>query len=228
MLDFLFSSAKGNGEFSPQIIAANIIVSFLLSLVVALVYKRTHRGLSYSQSFVFSLVLLGTLLSVIMMVVGSNVARAFTLFGAFTLIRFRTAVKDTKDVAFILWTLAVGLAVGTGNYIIAAISTVLVIIIVLVLSRLNFGSIRNYDHMLAFVLDTERGGVEGYKSIFDKYLRSANLLNMSTREGGKKMEFTFNIRLIDRNQTNEFIRDLRSAPGLDHINFIPAKGDVEY
>lgn len=229
MWDTLFQAAgQGVAQASPVTVVVNTLLAFALSTLVAVVYKRTHRGLSYSQSFVVSLVLLGTLLCVIMMVVGSNVARAFTLFGAFTLIRFRTAVKDTKDVSFILWALSIGLAIGTGNYMIAAIATVIVGAIVFTLFWTNFGSMRKQDHMLAFVLDTAQGTMDGYKATFDKYVKTANMLNVITREEGKRMEYTFDIQLINAKQSDEFIRDLRGVTGIDHINFIPSKGDIEY
>ncbi|MBI3336887.1 DUF4956 domain-containing protein, partial [Candidatus Peregrinibacteria bacterium] len=113
--------------------------SLVFSLVIAWVYKSTHKGLSYSQSFQFSLVLLGMLGAVVMMVASGSLLRAIGILGAFSLIRFRTAIKDPKDMAYILFTLSIGLAMGAQMYVLAAMTTTFVSLVILLLRWLNFG-----------------------------------------------------------------------------------------
>src|SRR3990167_777280 len=110
MLDnFLFLAET---ETSAAIIVINLIFVFLLELVIAWVYRKTHRTLSYSQSFVGTIILMGIIASLIMMVVTENIVGAFALLGAFSLIRFRTIMKETRDIAFVFFALAIGVAVG--------------------------------------------------------------------------------------------------------------------
>jgi uncharacterized membrane protein YhiD involved in acid resistance len=215
-------------NISPLTAVINIAMAFALSLVIAWVYKKTHRGLSYSQSFVFTLVIMGTLVSVVMMIIGNSVARAFTLLGSFTIIRFRSAIKDTKDMAFIFWALVTGLAIGTENYIIAIITTALVIGIVLILSKFNFGSIRSYDHILTFSIEGENVPTDVYLPVFNKYLSSQNLLNVNTKEDSKRMNFTFSVKLIEDDGTNNFVADLRATAGIKNVNLISSREDIEY
>lgn len=228
MFDKLFTSSGTEAALSPVAMVTGIVAAFLLSLFIAFIYKKTHKGLSYSQSFVFTLVLLGPLVAVVMMIIGTSVARAFTLFGAFTLIRFRTAIKDTKDVAFIFWTLVTGLAVGTGNLSLAATSTLLITGIVLILSRVNFGSLRNYDAVLTFVSDPERGVTGNYRTVFDKYLKSTNLLRAGSGREGKKMEMSFHIQLARGREIEQFLEELRGVAGIEEVHMMTAKGDIEY
>lgn len=228
MFDKLFASSGIEATLSPVAMVTGIVAAFLLSLFIAFIYKKTHKGLSYSQSFVFTLVLLGPLVAVVMMIIGTSVARAFTLFGAFTLIRFRTAIKDTKDVAFIFWTLVTGLAVGTGNLSLAATSTLLITGIVLILSRVNFGSLRNYDAVLTFVSDPERGVNGNYRTVFDKYLKSTNLLRVGSGREGKKMEMSFHIQLARGRDLEQFLGELRGVTGIEEVHMMTAKGDIEY
>lgn len=228
MFDKLFVSSGIEAALSPVAMVTGIVAAFLLSLFIAFIYKKTHKGLSYSQSFVFTLVLLGPLVAVVMMIIGTSVARAFTLFGAFTLIRFRTAIKDTKDVAFIFWTLVTGLAVGTGNLSLAATSTLLITGIVLILSRVNFGSLRNYDAVLTFVSDPERGVTGNYRTVFDKYLKSTNLLRAGSGREGKKMEMSFHIQLARGRDIDQFLGELRGVTGIEEVHMMTAKGDIEY
>ncbi|MHA1585435.1 MAG: DUF4956 domain-containing protein, partial [Promethearchaeota archaeon] len=95
--------------------------SISLSILIAITYRGTHKSISYSQNFTQTLVLLGVIVSFIMLIIGSDIARAFTLVGALSIVRFRNAIKETRDVGFIFFTMAVGMACGTRFYIVAMI-----------------------------------------------------------------------------------------------------------
>ncbi len=228
MFENLFRTDPGVPTISPLTVLAGIVGAFILSLVIAWVYKKSHKGLSYSQSFIVALVLMGTLVAVVMLIIGTSVARAFTLFGAFTLIRFRTAVKDTRDIAFVFWALVTGLAVGTGNIVIAVIETAVVSLIVFALTKINFGSIANFDAILTIVSDVSRGATGNYKSVFDRYLKRTNLLNAASRTANTKMELSFHVQLLRWEEMTAFLNELRSVPGIEEVNLITAKGDIEY
>ncbi len=101
-----------------QILAA-LLLSFFLCMAVAYFYRETHRSLSYSLSYVQTMIIMGVTISIIMVIIGSNIARAFALVGALSIIRFRTAIKEPRDVAFIFMTMAIGMATGTGFYLAA-------------------------------------------------------------------------------------------------------------
>lgn len=213
---------------NPLTVVLNIIAAFLLGLLIAWVYKKTHRGLSYSKSFVFTLVMLSVLVTTVMMVIGGSLTAAFTLLGSFAIIRFRTAIKDTRDIAYIFWSLVTGLAVGTSNYLVAIISALLILGIIWFFIKTNFGSIRNYNHVLSFTLDTSRAPNDTHKSVFDKYLKNQALLNVQSREVGNKLEFTFNVAFLDENQIGNFVNELRGTSGVESVNLLTAKEDVEY
>ncbi len=117
-------------NFSPEFTSTTfldaIIVLFwsiILSIVVATTYRETHTGVSYSQNFTQTLVLMGVLVSIVMLIVGTDIARAFTLVGALSIVRFRNAIKETRDVGFIFFTMVVGMACGTRFYILGIMLT---------------------------------------------------------------------------------------------------------
>src|SRR5688500_19572219 len=112
-----------SGTFSVGDIAISLTLSFVLSVMIGWVYRFTHRNVSSSQSYVHTLVILGMLISLIMLVVGSNIARAFALVGALSVVRFRNAIKETRDVGFIFLVMAIGMAAGTRFYTLAAVAT---------------------------------------------------------------------------------------------------------
>ena len=126
--------------YSPQSIIINLTLAFILGVIVSLIYKKTHKGLSYSQSFMVTNIFVAVIVCMVIMIIGNSIARAFALVGALSIIRFRTVVKDTKDTAFIFWSLAVGMASGTGSYFLALSGTFIISIIALILHKTNFGS----------------------------------------------------------------------------------------
>lgn len=224
----MFNFLLANQNIGFWTIVFNLALAFVLALIIALVYKKTHKGLSYSQSYVFSLVILCILATVIMMVIGNVLIRAVALLGAFTIIRFRTAVKDTKDITFILFSLIIGMAVGTHSYLIAMISTAMICLIIYFLNLINFGSIHRHDYILSFSMEKEKTSPEIYESIFRKYLKSYDLLNINTRQEGKIMEITFNLCFLVGADLNRFIEELNTISGLERVNLIMAKNDIEY
>ncbi|PIR69929.1 MAG: hypothetical protein COU47_00660 [Candidatus Niyogibacteria bacterium CG10_big_fil_rev_8_21_14_0_10_46_36] len=226
-MESLFSEGAG-ASFSIPYIAFNILLTFGLSFLIAYVYKKTHRGVSYSQSFVFTLVLVSVIVAMVMMVIGSSVARAFALLGAFSIIRFRTPVKDTKDVGFIFFALGVGMAVGTGNYAIALVSTALILAIIFFLTKINFGSFHSHEHLLSFIVDSKDGGSHSFEELFQKYIKNSMLLNINAREGGTASEMVYHVKFIDTLRIDEFVRELSGRAGVSHVKVIAYKDDVEY
>ena len=115
----LLDAMSGVFNYAPLEVILNSFVAFVLGLCIAYTYKKTHQGLSYSQSFVLTIIFVTIIIGFVMMVIGNSLARAFALVGALSIIRFRTVVKDTKDTAYVFMALAVGMGAGTGNYFIA-------------------------------------------------------------------------------------------------------------
>ncbi len=228
MFENFFNFTQGAIVLSPAIVVINLIMAFGLSLLIAMVYKNTHKGLSYSQSFVMMLIISGVVICAVMMVIGSNIARAFGAFGAFSLIRFRTAVKDAKDMGYIFLVLAIGMAIGTNNYLIGIVTAVVVLLVIFILTKMNFGSIRKFDYILTFILDTRKAPENVYKSIFNKYLKGSSVLNIKAKEEGNVLQLSFSVKFISEKELDSFTRDLEKLEGISEVNLITAKNDVEY
>jgi uncharacterized membrane protein YhiD involved in acid resistance len=135
-------------EFAVMDMVLVMVLSFALSAFIGWVYKITHRGTSYTQSFVFTLVLNGMIVALVMLIVGSDIARAFSLVGALSIIRFRNAVKETRDVGFIFFTMAIGMAVGTRFYLLAVIGTIFISPVILLMTRHNWFAREMSSHIL--------------------------------------------------------------------------------
>lgn len=220
-------TAFGSGISVAQVVL-NIVLTFLLSWFIAIIYKYTHNGMSYSRSFVLTLILMSVVTSIIMMIIGNNIVRAFGLLGALAIVRFRTAVKDTRDTSFIFLVLAVGMAVGTGSYSIAILATLLVSAIIVILHKVNFGAIRKHEYILSFDFSNNKSTPDSLTDIFKKYLKSIALLNIHSKNNGQMSEMVYQINFVDNTKQNEFVRDLSTVVGIERVHLITSSNDIEY
>ena len=219
-------SAATIASYSGSQIAFNVIFAFILSCLVALVYQFTHRGYSYSKNFVTSLILISMVVTVIMMVIGNSLARAFALLGSFSIIRFRTAVKDTKDIAFVFLSLVVGMALGTNNYIIAIIGTILILLVVLILDRFNLIGAEKTQYTLSIFIKNQKGKID-LKSL-DSFLKSRRLLTVSSRDNGKIIEQVYAIDFKKGISTDDFIKFVSHLHSVETVHLFSTKEELEY
>ena len=165
----------------------------------------------------------------VIMIIGNNLARAFALVGALSIIRFRTVVKDTKDTAYIFWSLAAGMASGTGSYFLALSGTIIISIIALILHHTNFGSFIKSEFILQFVLGKEdKKTSEKYNDLLKKFTNSYTLLSSENSLDGKSIKMNFDLIMKEEKNQTELIRKLSEIKGLSEIVIIAAKSDVDY
>lgn len=216
------------GDITIASVLLSITVSFALSYLVAILYRWTHKGLSYSQAFTSSLVLLSPIAAVAMMVIGNNLARAFGLAGALTMIRFRTVIKDPKDIAYVFWSLVIGLACGVQLYNIVVFGSILIGLITIYLDKTNFGSIRKHDYILRFYRDINLVGDDVLAQVLGRYLKACFLQVMSARDKGKVFEFSYNIEFFDESKQNLLVQELSKIEGVEKVHLLTASEDVEF
>ena len=133
-------------ELSLQDITINIIMAAVMGFVIFLSYALSHRGTIYSRKFNASLVMLTVLTGTVMTVIGNNIALSLGMVGALSIVRFRTAVKDSRDTVYIFWTVIAGICCGVGDYMVAAIGSAVTFLVILVL-----GCIKSDNRMLLII-----------------------------------------------------------------------------
>lgn len=189
----IFNIQDLSSEFTVLDVVIVLALSFILSALIGWVYKKTHRGSSYTQSFVFTLVLNGMVVALVMMIVGSNIARAFSLVGALSIIRFRNAVKETRDVGFIFFTMAIGMAIGTRFYTLAVIGAVMISLMIILMTRFNWFS----QDMASQILRIQLPGEIHFNGLFDrtflKYTSTSELISVDSILNGTITELTYSI-----------------------------------
>ncbi|MEE1186552.1 MAG: DUF4956 domain-containing protein, partial [Acutalibacteraceae bacterium] len=146
MKDKLFELFETNGELHLETVALNISMAAVLGFLIFVSYYITHRGTIYSKKFNASLVVLTVLTGTVMTVIGNNIALSLGMVGALSIVRFRTAIKDSRDTVYIFWTVIVGICCGVGDYMVALIGSAITFIVLLIL-----GAIKNDNRMLIIV-----------------------------------------------------------------------------
>jgi len=203
--------------------------TFGLCLVIAWIYKGTHRGLSYSQSFQFSLVIIGMLSAAVMMVARVGILNALGILGVFALVRFRTIVKDTKDMAYVLFVLVIGLAMGTKEYSLALLTTGAVGVVVLVLTRLNFGVSKRHDSVLRVTSAAGDGpalDAAAVESALGGVSESYSLLSANVQGG--YTELTYGVRPRRGTTATALLQTVTALDGADNVELFDTKHQVEF
>lgn len=208
------------GVFSVTEVVINLLLSFFLCAWIGWIYQITHRGASYTQSFVQTLVLNGMIVAIVMLVVGSNIARAFALVGSLSIIRFRNAVKETRDVGFIFFTMAIGMAIGTKFYLLAAIATVMITLIILIMTRFNWYARRVVSQILKIQIPNDAQFDTLFDNIFVKYTSQSELISVDAAHSGMLTELTYSVGLKKPNQMQEFLAEIKKLNGNNRVTLI--------
>lgn len=188
----------------------SVVLSTVLALVMGLVYRVTHTGISYSRSFVLSMVIMAITISFIMLIIGSNLARAFSLVGALSIVRYRNALKDSRDTAHIFLVMAIGMACGVKLYLMAISFTVFAGIILIMLDRLGFGSVNRSMRLLQFSFPADSpknfsSSIEGELQL----ITNGNYVLLSSELTDGQQLLIFSAELPTRHTTNAVLNKFR-------------------
>lgn len=212
MLETIISSTTGE-SFTLANALLVIGSSIILGLLISLAYMYTHKKEGYTPGFTITLIMLPVIISIIILLVGNNVARAFSLAGAFSIIRFRSAPGDPKDISYIFFTLAVGLACGMGYIGYGVIVTVILCIIMIVLDKIKF-AVPKTKNMRLKILVPEDLNYEGvFDEILNKYSNSWVIESVRTRDFGALFELSYRVHLTEDVSQKKFIDELRCKNG---------------
>lgn len=195
----------------------NLGVAFVVGLLVSLFYRWTYRGTDYSSTFVISLIAMAMITAIVIMVIGNNLARAFGLVGAMSIIRFRTAIKNTQDIVFIFFSLAVGMAAGVGLHTVSVAGTLLVGGILLILFKSNYAVQYKNNFLLQLVVSeaTEEGA---YLPVLGRFCRDHRLVNTRASGDLSRMEISYYVQLKKPAEGKSFIQSLKRLDGVDQVN----------
>jgi hypothetical protein len=227
LLRLLERSGDQSGSISIADVAIVLLLSFALTMVVGWVYRVTHRGVSYSQSYVHTLVILGTVVSLIMLIIGSSVARAFTLVGALSIIRFRNAMKETRDVGFIFISMAIGMAVGTKFYALAVVATVVLCGFVVSLYKLNIFAKDVRERILRVQLPANLNHEVALENPLREHVDEHRIIALETVRAGTLNEVVYSVVLKRNVSTQSLLDSIRLRNDNHKVTLILGQQEVD-
>lgn len=192
----------------------NLGTALLCGIAIALTYRYTYQGPSYARSFVQALVLLNLITAVVILVIGNNLARAFGLVGAMSIIRFRTAIKDTQDIVFIFFSLVVGMAAGVGLRQVALVATLFIGAVILAMYWGGFGRAQKPRQLLqiSYQVLPEETGELAISNLLRAHCTRVQLIYLQNSGTPDAMEAHYHVQLKRRTQEAMLIQALQALP----------------
>lgn len=210
-----------------QTVALALLLAFLLATAIAWIYVRTHQGLSYSRSMVQGLVLGGIISAMLMLAIGNNVARGLGIVGTLAIIRFRSTMKDPRDMMFVFAALAVGISTGVRAFNIALLGTAVFGAAAFVLRWTGFGARQIHDGQIRLQLPASPEADAALKAVLGRHCRNWILVAVRDIEQGTALEHVYHVRLIDPDRQAELVADLEALPSARGVSLFVQQAMVE-
>lgn len=204
-----------------------ILLSFVLSTMLAFVYQKTYRGLSYSRTYVQSIVLISIIAAMVIQSIGDSLARGIGIMAAMAIIRFRTNFKDPRDTLFLFASLAAGISCGAFSFVVAIIGTASFSLIAIILFYSPLGPDKYFDGMLRFNMATENNEAADLQSIMKSYCRSFSLITIREIEQGQRMDYAYHIKLRKNTTNEELLQAIKSIASVQHVNLMMQEATVD-
>ncbi len=214
-MNSLFNEILANisEEITPLSAVIAMALSLLLGGIIAFTYRKTQDEAVYQRSLAITLVMLPIILSVIILFIGSNIARAFSLAGTLSIIRFRSAPGDAKDIGFIFFDIAAGLACGVGMYAYGVLFVVILCLALIILEKANMFQVRTLQKTLKITIPENLNYSGAFEDILDTYTKSYTLTKIKTTDLGSLFELVYRVSMADGIDEQQFLNELRTRNG---------------
>ncbi len=219
MKKLIFEMFQNSGQLDVENIFLRLSVAVIIAFFIYLSYMISHEGSIYSKKFNVSLVALTVITTTVMIVIGNNIALSLGMVGALSIVRFRTAIKDSRDTIYIFWTIVTGICCGVGDFYVAGIGGAFTFLVLLV-----FGRIKN-DNRVLLIIRTSRVNEERVEAVvFQYFSRKADLRVKNTTDSSTEFIYEISKRLLERS------KKIAKANG-NNVSITDAlyeTGDIEY
>ena len=213
MKKLILDAIEASGDLSAEAIIIRLCAAAVIAAFIFLSYRISHDGSIYSSKFNICLVVLTLVTTTVMIVIGNHIALSLGMVGALSIVRFRTAIKDSRDTVYIFWTIVTGICCGAGDYQVAALGSAFVFVLMLI-----FGRIRN-DNRVLLIIRAARTNEERVEAlIFQHYSRKANMRVKNTTETSVEFIYEMSKKILEQDRKS----------GISITDEIYALGNVEY
>ena len=223
MKQAIFQLLKDQGDLSWEQIVTRIAMTALLGVVIFVSYAISHRGTIYSRKFNVSLVILAVLTGTVMIVIGNNIALSLGMVGALSIVRFRTAIKDSRDTMYIFWSIIVGICCGVGSFFVAAAGSSAVFLVLLF-----FGAVKNDSRILVIIRGVRQSESKVESLVFQAFDRNARLRVKNTTSDSIELIYEISEKNLSkaRQKLPNLSEDFYRIDGIEYVNFVMQNDEV--
>jgi hypothetical protein len=227
MFDSIFTVDPSITTITLNHALLTIMTAFLSGIMISLTYMATSNK-AYSTNFALTLIIVPSVVGIIILLIGNNIARAFSLAGAFAIIRFRSAPGDPKNIAYVLFTMAAGLSCGVGMHLFSLFFTLILCGLMLLLHLMKFGKNNTKKKLLKITVPENLSYEEAFQEVFKQFDIRFELKMMRTRDLGSVFELEYTIHLKPNTDVKEFLDALRVRNGNLDIALQMNAADMEF
>ncbi len=227
MIEQLISGDLTHDPVNMPMLVLGLLLAFLGGQVLAWVYMLTHSGLSYSRSYVNSLVIIPFLVAMVMTVLADNLITAFGLMALFAIVRFRNILRDTLDTCYILAGITVGMACGTQRHGTAVIGLIIMSGILIYLRYSYFGSRQRYDLVLNLRWDRPLTELNALSELLRRHSRRAHCASQRAHDEGEGTDLSYRLLLRDPSRLEDLFSEVRALPGTARVTGLTAQDESE-
>ncbi len=225
-------NAFASADYSAQplnvpALLLGLCLAFLAGEIISWTYMATHAGLSYSRSFVNSLVVIPIIVTVVMMVLNNNLVTAFGLMAVFAVVRFRNILRDTLDTSYVLTVLAVGMACGTQRFSLAVIATLTLMMVMVFLWYTAYGMRHRYDLILNLHWARAMSELPFLARVLERHSRSVHCASRRSGERQEGIDLSYRLLLRDPDRVDELLTEVRNVEGTSRVTSLKAEQESE-
>lgn len=223
MRESIYEILQQAGSLSTQDIVIRLVMSVIIGLFIMISYKVSHIGTLYSKKFNVSIFILTILTTMVMTVIGNNVALSLGMVGALSIVRFRTAIKDSRDTMYIFWAIIVGICCGVGDYTVASLGTAVVF-----LALLFVGGIKSDNRMLLIIRSSRINELRIESIVYNYYNRKAVLRVKNTTPETIELIYELSKKIENKASSKEkSISDkLYELSGIEYVNLVEQNDEI--
>ncbi len=219
-------SLRANPPQPLEVVGA-MALSFVLNMFIGLLYKNTYVGTRYSQDYVHTLVIIGTVTTILIMVVNGNASVAFGMFAAFSMIRFRRNLGQARDLGFIFFAMATGMCVGARQYEIVLVTTTIAAIAIYTISKLDAFAPNRASHQLRVRINNDVDYSRSFDEIFNKFTEAVEMISVESVQAGMMSEIRYGIILKSESTVSDFMEEMQIACGNNRVILTSTLRDLE-
>lgn len=214
---------------NPSILMATqgMLLAFIVGTVLSLTYMATFEGLSYSKSFIQSLVLSPIVSAIAMQAIDGSLARGIGMMGAFSILRFRSNLKDPKDMFFLFASLSLGISCGVHAYAVTISGGLCFCLVIFILSKTPFTQTTQFDGLLRFNIPTDPISQQHVHNVLQKNCRRFALVTLKDSAQGNRIDYAYQVKLRDENEQSKLINELQSINSMGGLQLLLQQANVD-